>query len=152
MISAAPGEPAFALTWLGDEKIPDPMISPTINDNPFRYVSVLCFSSDAPPSPPFGRVPEVGAPRGAYPAPVVDESGKRFDANSKVEVMEKDLSGRVRTAGLELSSGSSRSREARREDEMLGLESVSVVAPPGLELASEANSSESRASGWRLDE
>jgi hypothetical protein len=41
MISAAPGEPAFALTWLGDEKIPDPMISPTINDNPFRYVSVL---------------------------------------------------------------------------------------------------------------
>jgi hypothetical protein len=51
-ISAAPGDPACELTWLGDEKIPDPIISPTISDSPFRYVSVLCFSSEPPRPPP----------------------------------------------------------------------------------------------------
>jgi hypothetical protein len=52
-----------------------------------------------------------------------------------------------------MSRGSSRSREARREEEMLGREEAvsSVVAAPGLEEASEASSSESRAVGGRLE-
>lgn len=82
MISAAPGEPALTLTWLGDEKMPDPMISPTISDSPLRYVSVLCFSSDPPPSPPVGRPADADAPMGAYPAPVVAERGKRLAVKS----------------------------------------------------------------------
>jgi hypothetical protein len=157
MINAAPGDPAFTLTWLGDEKMPDPIINPTMSDKPFRYVSVLCFSSEPAPNPPLARVADVGAPSGAYPGAAVEESGKRLCANSKVEDTEEKVrawfSGRPprNEAGLALSSGSSRSREARRDDEMLGRESVSVVASPGLELAREASSSESRASGCRLE-
>lgn len=137
------------------------MISPTISDSPFRYVSVLCFSSEPPPPAPPAALPAAddGAPSGAYPpaaTPVVLDRGKRFEANSKVEDTEKErawLSGRERVAaaGLAPSRGSSRSREARRDEERLGRESVSsVVAAPGLELASEASSSESRAEGGRL--
>jgi hypothetical protein len=90
------------------------------------------------------------------------ESGKRLEAKSKVEDTEKErpwYSGRLRVpvevaAGLEVSRGSSRSREARRDEEMLGREegvSSSVVAAPGLEEAREASSSESRAVGGRLE-
>jgi hypothetical protein len=88
------------------------------------------------------------------------ERGKRLEAKSKVEDIEKErpwYSGRLRVvapaAGLEMSRGSSRSREARREEEMLGREEAvsSVVAAPGLEEASEASSSESRAVGGRLE-
>lgn len=53
---------------------------------------------------------------------------------------------------MPLSRGSSCSRESLRDDEMLGRESVSLVSAPGLELASEASSSESRPSGCRLEE
>ena len=35
-ISDAPGEPALVLTWLGDEKMPEPMIRPTTSDKPLR--------------------------------------------------------------------------------------------------------------------
>ena len=73
------------MTWLGEEKIPDPMIRPTINDKPFMYVNVLCFSRDPPPSPPWEWPADVGAPRGAYPAPVVDDRGKRFVVKSKAD-------------------------------------------------------------------
>lgn len=77
--------------------------------------------------------------------------------NSKAEDIEKERAGRVlvaEVAGLALSRGSSRSREARREEEMLGRDdAVSEVASPGLELAREASSSESRAPacGGRLE-
>ncbi len=48
-------------------------------------------------------------------------------------------------AGFALSNGSSRSSDALLDEDMLGRESVSVVSAPGLELASDASSSESRA-------
>lgn len=71
-------------TWLGEEKIPEPIINPTINDNPFKYVNVLCFSKEPTDCPD-----AVGAPIGAYPpVPVVDESGKRLAAKSKVDETE----------------------------------------------------------------
>jgi hypothetical protein len=53
------------LTDPGDEKIPEPIISPTISDNPFKYVKVLFFSNDPPPKPPLGLDLDVGAPMGA---------------------------------------------------------------------------------------
>jgi hypothetical protein len=142
------------LTWLGEEKIPDPMIKPTISDNPFRYVNVLCFSSDPPPSPPPGCAAAVGAPMGAYAATVVDDKGKRFAAKSKPDETENDRPwkfGRPPAAGLSLSNGSSRSSEAFREDDILGLESVSPVDVPGLELARDASSRESRLFGWKAE-
>lgn len=78
------------LTWLGDEKMPDPIIKPTIRDRPLRYVRVLYFSKDPPPRPPLGLPAVVGAPMGAYPAPVVEERGKRFAAKSNVDETEYD--------------------------------------------------------------
>ncbi len=152
MIREAPGEPALTLTWLGDEKMPEPMIKPTISDRPLRYVKVLCFSNDPPPRAPVGLLAEAEAPIGAYPAPVVDDSGKRFEVKSKLDVMEKELFARPLGAGLELSNGSSCSRESFRDEDMLGRESVSFVLAPGLELARDASSSESRASGCRFEE
>ena len=35
-INEAPGEPAFLLTWPGEEKMPDPIMSPTMSERPFR--------------------------------------------------------------------------------------------------------------------
>lgn len=80
----APYDPAFVLTWVGDEKIPEPMINPTIRDRPLRYVSDLCFSSEAPFR---SNGLELGSPNAEYPA-AVDESGKRFEAKSKAEETE----------------------------------------------------------------
>jgi len=45
--------------------MPDPIINPTINDNPFRYVNVLCFSSDPPPNAVGPFETDIGAPIGA---------------------------------------------------------------------------------------
>jgi len=61
----APGEPAFKLTWLGEEKIPDPIINPTISDSPFIYVNVLCFSKFPAPNPVNPLEGAIGAPIGA---------------------------------------------------------------------------------------
>lgn len=80
----APYDPAFVLTCVGDEKIPEPMINPTIRDKPLMYVSDLCFSSDAPFS---SNGLELESPNAEYPA-AVDESGKRFEAKSKAEETE----------------------------------------------------------------
>lgn len=127
-------------------------MSPTMSDSPFKYVNVLCFSSDPPPKPPPGWPADADAPMGAYPAPVVDDKGKRFDVKSNPDPTEKERAGRTAAAGFELSNGSSCSRESFRDEEMLGRESVSLVSAPGSELAREASSSESRASGWRFEE
>ena len=32
----APYEPALTLTWAGEENMPEPMMRPTIRDNPLR--------------------------------------------------------------------------------------------------------------------
>lgn len=124
-------------------------MSPTTRDRPLRYVSVLRFSSDAPPSPAV-CAPVAVAPIGAYPpAPAVEVRGKRFAAKSKFEETEK-LRGRMpRAAGFALSRGSSCSREALREEERLGREEgVWDAAEAGaLELAREASSRESREEG-----
>ncbi len=96
------------------------------------------------------RAPLADAPSGAYPAPVVDDSGNRFEAKSNDEATENERPWRPRrplAAGLALSNGSSCSSDAFLDEDMLGLESVSAVSAPGLELASEASSSESRAPG-----
>jgi hypothetical protein len=89
---------------------------------------------------------------------VVLERGKRLEAKSKVDETEKErawVSGRLRgaaaAAGLWESRGSSRSREARREEDMLGREEMSSASEPPPELASDASSSESRAVGGRLE-
>ena len=66
------------------------MINPTINDNPFRYVKVLFLSSDAPPIVVCGFVEDIGAPMGAYPLPVDEDKGKRFEEKSKTDETEKD--------------------------------------------------------------
>lgn len=63
-IREAPGDPALVYTWLGEEKMPDPMINPTINDSPLRYVNDLCFSSEALFR---SSGPEAGAPKAEYP-------------------------------------------------------------------------------------
>jgi hypothetical protein len=88
-INAAPGDPAFVLTWLGLEKMPDPIINPTINDKPFKYVKVLCFSRLPPPKAACPSDAEVGAPIGAYPLPVVEDRGNRFEEKSKAEEIEE---------------------------------------------------------------
>lgn len=126
-IRDAPGDPILELTWPGEENMPEPMINPTISDNPLRYVSVLCFSSDPPPNPPFGRAAEVGAPMGAYPPPpAVELSGNKLAEKSNADDTEYDRPSRP--AGFALSKGSSCSRDSRRDDEMLGREDTSVTA------------------------
>ena len=55
----------MTLTWLGEEKIPDPIINPTMSDNPFKYVNVLCFSSETPPNAVWSFDADMGAPIGA---------------------------------------------------------------------------------------
>lgn len=85
-ISAAPGDPAFVLTWLGDEKMPEPMMEPMMRERPLRNVRDLCFSRERLL---MSRGPARGAPSTLYPA-AVEESGKRFDAKSNAEETEKE--------------------------------------------------------------
>jgi hypothetical protein len=80
----APGDPAFELTWLGDEKMPEPMINPMIRERPFKYVNDLCFSNDGPLRSWVGAI---GVPSAVYPAAVV-ERGNRFEEKSKAEETE----------------------------------------------------------------
>jgi hypothetical protein len=130
------------------------MIRPTINDRPFRYVRVLYFSSDPPPSPPLALPVVVDAPIGAYPASAVEERGKRLAEKSNADETEYERPWRLDralAAGFAESRGSSCSRDALREEDMLGRESVSAVFSPGLELASDASSRESRGWFWRLE-
>lgn len=61
------------------------MIKPTINDNPFKKVKVLCFSNEPPPSVACPFEEDIGAPMGAYPFPVVEDRGYRFGVKSKAE-------------------------------------------------------------------
>jgi hypothetical protein len=155
-INAAPGDPAFALTWLGLENMPDPIINPTINDNPFRYVNVLCFSRLPPPNAVCPSEAEIGAPIGAYPFPVVEDRGNRFEEKSKAEETDNVrpwAPGRPFAAGFRASSGSSSSRESFREEDMPDREEVEdvEVRGPGELDARLASSRESRAWGWRLE-
>ena len=83
-MSEAPYDPAFILTWAGEEKIPEPMIKPTIKDRPLRYVRDLCFSREIPFR---SKGLELGSPKAEYPA-AVDERGKRFEAKSKADETE----------------------------------------------------------------
>lgn len=127
--------------------MPEPMISPTMSDNPFRNVNVLCFSNEPPPSPPFGLAADVGAPIGAYPSPpVVELRGNRFGVKSNAEDTEYVRPCIPRPATFPVSKGSSCSSDSLREDEMLGLDEISDIASSlsWLELASDASSSESR--------
>lgn len=129
---AAPGDPSRALTWLGDEKMPEPMMRPMMSDRPLRYVSVLSFSSEPPPRPPPERRPaDVGAPMGAYPpAPAVELSGNKLPAKSKADETEYERPSLPRAAGLPSSRGSSSSTmDSRRDDEMLGRDETSEAAP-----------------------
>jgi len=136
--------------------MPDPMINPTINDNPFIYVSVLCFSRLPPPNTVCPSEAEIGAPIGAYPLPVVADNGKRFEEKSKAEETEKARpwpAGRPFAAGLRSSRGSSSSRDSFRDEDMPDREEVvdvDVLGPGELD-ARLANSSESRAWGCRLE-
>jgi hypothetical protein len=87
-MSDAPGDPAFWFTWLGEEKIPEPIIRPTTRDKPLRYVRDFCFSKE-PPFRAFVGSSTVfdGAPRAVYPA-AVEDKGKRFGAKSKADETE----------------------------------------------------------------
>jgi hypothetical protein len=124
--------------------MPEPIISPTISDRPFKYVKVLCFSNDPPPKPPLGLALEVGAPMGAYPsAPAVELKGNILAEKSKADDTEYDRF--ILLAGLALFKGSSRSSDSLRDDDMLGRDEISV-APSSLswlELARDASSRES---------
>jgi hypothetical protein len=127
--------------------MPEPMIKPTMSESPFKYVKVLSFSSDRPPSPPFVLVADVGAPIGAYPpVPVVELRGNMFAAKSNAEETEYDRFIRPLFAGFTSSKGSSSTSESRREEDMLGRDDISVGASSltWLELAKDANSRESR--------
>src|SRR5277367_4035502 len=101
--------------------MPDPIINPTINDNPFRYVNVLCFSKLPPPNAVCPSDADIGAPIGAYPLPVVEDRGKRFEEKSKAEETENArpwAPGRPFAAGLRSSRGSSSSRESFRDEDI----------------------------------
>lgn len=76
------------MTWPGEENIPDPIISPTINDSPFKYVKVLCFSNEPPPKAVAGFDGAIASPIRAYPLPVVEDNGKRLDVNSNADDIE----------------------------------------------------------------
>jgi hypothetical protein len=107
------------MTWPGEEKIPDPMINPTISDSPFKYVKVLCFSKDTPPSPVAGSDGAIASPIRAYPLAEVDDSGKRLDVNSNADDMENVLlcpAGLPSAAALCESKGSPASRESFLEE------------------------------------
>lgn len=138
------------MTWPGEEKIPDPMIKPTINDSPFKYVNVLCFSNDTPPNPVAGSEGAIASPIRAYPLAVVDDNGKRLDVNSKADDTENVLlcpAGLPSAAALCVSKGSSASSESFREEETPCDELESVEArPSGEDEASDASSRESRVS------
>jgi hypothetical protein len=87
-INDAPGDPVCELTCAGEEKIPDPMINPTTNDRPLRYVKVLFFSKFCRAAR-LSRPSEAldGFPRAVYPPPV-EERGKRAGVKSKAEETE----------------------------------------------------------------
>ena len=138
------------MTWPGAEKIPEPIIKPTIRESPFKYVNVLCFSKDTPPSPVAGSDGAMASPIRAYPLAVVDDNGKRLDVNSKADDTENALLCRVglpSAAALCESKGSSASRESFLEEETPCDELESVEArPSGEDEASDASSRESRVS------
>lgn len=124
--------------------MPDPIISPTINDSPFKYVMVLCFSRDAP----FRSMRvEVGVPRAEY-APTVVESGKRLEAKSNADDTEYDRPWVVRrgvSAGRFAEMGLSSERETLREEASPEREEdCDLRDEVGEEEAREASSSESR--------
>jgi len=69
-ISDTPGDGTWLLTWLGDEKMPEPICRLISSERPFRKVSVFCRSS--PPMVPDPAV-DVGAPSGWYREPSAEE-------------------------------------------------------------------------------
>ena len=65
--------------------MPLPIISPTTNDSPLRYVKLLFFSNEPPLSAFDGSKAGLeGAPSAVYPCAVL-ERGNRFGAKSKAE-------------------------------------------------------------------
>lgn len=130
--------------------MPEPMIRPTIKDNPLTKVKFLCFSKDPAAPPACGFDADIGAPIRAYPFPAEDERGKRFEPNSNADDAEKDLlcgPSLPFAAAFSGSKGSSASRESFRDEggpDEEDVDSVDVL-PSGVEDAREANSRESRA-------
>lgn len=129
--------------------MPEPIITPTTNDSPFKYVSVLCLSNDPSATPSRSNVD--GAPIGAYPPAAVEESGNNVLPKSKAEDIEydrpPDLPYPDSGSPCEKSpSGSCSSRESLREDDIPEgeeeREDLAVVS--GEEDAREASSRESR--------
>lgn len=124
-------------------------MTPTTNDSPFRYVSVLCLSNDPFATPSRSNVD--GAPIGAYPPAAVEESGNSVLPKSKAEDIEydrpPDLPYPDSGSPCEKSpSGSCSSSESLREDDIPEgeeeREDLAVVS--GDEDAREASSRESR--------
>jgi hypothetical protein len=129
------------------------MIKPITRDKPFKYVRDLCFSNEPPLIACVGSKAALdGAPIAVYPAAEVD-SGKRFEAKSKADDTEYDLSWRPARSpfAAEVSvSGSSSEKESFLEDGVLEAEEETEVRREGsVEDAREANSRESR--GGRYD-
>lgn len=125
------------------------MIKPTINESPFRYVRVLCFSSEPPPPRPVeGSDGAIASPMRAYPLGEVEDNGYRLDAKSNADDTENVLPcpvGLPSAATLCESRGSSASRESFLEEETPCDEVESVeFRPSGEEDASDASSRESR--------
>lgn len=121
------------MTLAGDEKMPLPMIRPTTNDRPLRYVKLLCLSKLCAPLSKFGVL---GVPNDVYPGPE-DESGNRELLKSKAEDTEYDrppLVGRLGDGSL---------KESLRE-EGIPEEEDSSDSRPSLDEARLASSSESR--------
>ena len=95
-------------------------------------------------------------PSGAYPFPVVEVKGYRFEAKSKAEVIENVrpwlAPGRACAAGFLSSRGSSSSKDNLREEAIPEREDVEEeeVRGPGELDAKLASSKESRALGCKL--
>ena len=135
------------VTWLGEEKIPDPIMSPTINERPLRYVSDLCLSRETPLR---SKGPDVGVPSAEYPG-AVEERGNRLEANSNADETEYERVwgvGRGVRAGLKTEVGPSLAGDCLREEEMPDGEEDPDLRDDVCEVdAREASSKESRG-GW----